>query len=289
MTYFPKRRPQFVSIAIPASLVEDTPHLREKTYKVGLIGRAASIFRVEEIIIYPDVLDKNQKNEIEFIFSVLNYMETPPYLRKHLIKIDPKLKYVGILPPLRTFHHPNSRSVEMVNEGELREGVVVKLNGEKSFAYIGLDKLAIIYKKIPIGERITVKVNKVGKFIEASIVPKTSINSYWGYKVKKSKNPLGKIIKSRDYDLIIGTSRYGKKFEEIIHDLKQAWLSSKRIIILFGSPRKGIIEILKEEGLKAEEVIDFLVNTAGNQGVETIRTEEAVYISLAVFNTLDEL
>ncbi|MEM3654276.1 MAG: putative RNA uridine N3 methyltransferase, partial [Candidatus Bathyarchaeia archaeon] len=186
MSYFPKRRAQFVSIAIPASLVEDTPHLREKTYKVGLIGRAASIFRVEEIIIYPDILNKNQENDMEFIFSALKYMETPPYLRKYLIKMDPKLKYVGILPPLRTSHHPDIMNAKTIKEGELREGVVVKLDGEKSFVYIGLNKLAIIHKKLPIGERISVKVNKVKEFIEASIIPKTSIDLYWGYEVKKS-------------------------------------------------------------------------------------------------------
>ena len=43
-----------LSIAIPASTIADTPHLREKTAKMGLIGRAAAIFRVDEIIVYPD-------------------------------------------------------------------------------------------------------------------------------------------------------------------------------------------------------------------------------------------
>ncbi len=43
-----------LAIAIPASTISDTPHLREKTAKIGLIGRAAAIFRVEEIILYPD-------------------------------------------------------------------------------------------------------------------------------------------------------------------------------------------------------------------------------------------
>ena len=47
----PRRKPSF-SIAIPSSLVSDTPHLREKTAKIGLIGRSAAIFRVEEIVVY---------------------------------------------------------------------------------------------------------------------------------------------------------------------------------------------------------------------------------------------
>jgi len=289
MEYFSKRRAQFLSIAIPASLVEDTPHLRERTYKIGLIGRAASIFRVEEIMIYPDVLTKNQKKDVELISSILNYMETPPYLRKHLIKIDPRLKYVGILPPLRTPHHPSLEDIKKIKEGDYRDGVVVKSNGKKSFVYIGMKKLAIIDKKLPIKKRITIKVNKIGKFIEASIINKSEIESYWGYNVKKSKYPLGKSIKLGNYDLVIGTSRYGRKIEEVIYDLKKAWLSSKRIAILFGSPKRGIIEILEEEGLKVEEITNFLVNTAKDQGVETIRTEEAIYISLAIFNMLNGL
>ena len=39
-----------LSIAIPASVVSDTPHLREKTSKIGLVGRAVAIFRVDEIV-----------------------------------------------------------------------------------------------------------------------------------------------------------------------------------------------------------------------------------------------
>ncbi len=43
-----------LTVAIPASVISDIPHLREKTAKVGLIGRAAAIFRVREIIVFPD-------------------------------------------------------------------------------------------------------------------------------------------------------------------------------------------------------------------------------------------
>jgi len=40
-----------LAIAIPASVISDTPHLREKTAKIGLIGRAAAIFRVDEVVV----------------------------------------------------------------------------------------------------------------------------------------------------------------------------------------------------------------------------------------------
>ena len=50
-----------LTIAIPASIATNTPHLREKTAKIGLIGRAASIFRVDKIIIFPDKPKINQR------------------------------------------------------------------------------------------------------------------------------------------------------------------------------------------------------------------------------------
>ena len=56
-----------LSIAIPASTISDTPHLREKTAKIGLIGRAAAIFRVDEIIVYPDSPKVDQRRDLDFI------------------------------------------------------------------------------------------------------------------------------------------------------------------------------------------------------------------------------
>ena len=66
-------RKKFV-IAIPASVISDTPHLREKTSKIGLIGRAAAIFRVNEIIVYPDNPKVNQSRDVDLIAILLAYM-----------------------------------------------------------------------------------------------------------------------------------------------------------------------------------------------------------------------
>lgn len=63
-----------LSIAIPASVVSDTPHLREKTSKIGMIGRAAAIFKVNAIIIYPDDPRANQKKDMELIDRLLTYI-----------------------------------------------------------------------------------------------------------------------------------------------------------------------------------------------------------------------
>ncbi|HML02482.1 MAG TPA: putative RNA uridine N3 methyltransferase, partial [Candidatus Bathyarchaeia archaeon] len=56
-----------VSIAVPASIVSDIPHLREKTGRIGMIGRAAAIFRVNEIIVFPDNPAANQARDTNLI------------------------------------------------------------------------------------------------------------------------------------------------------------------------------------------------------------------------------
>jgi hypothetical protein len=47
----------------------------------------------------------------------------------------------------------------------------------------------------------------------------------------------------------------------------------------------GLHEIAAQEKLTLEEVADFVVNTIPCQGTETVRTEEALYASLAILNT----
>ena len=112
-----------ISIAIPASIISDTPHLREKTAKIGLIARAAAIFRINQIILYPDNPKQDQHKDLQLIALLLNYLETPQYLRKTLYKIDPDLQYAGILPPLRTPNHPLSGKTKHQKIGEYREGI----------------------------------------------------------------------------------------------------------------------------------------------------------------------
>ena len=54
--------------------------------------------------------------------------------------------------------------------------------------------------------------------------------------------------------------------------------------MVFGAPTLGLYEILKNENLSLDDVVDYVVNTVPKQGTETIRTEEALLASLAIFN-----
>src|SRR4030067_2919862 len=117
-----------LAVAVPASFVADTPHLREKTSKMGLVGRAAAIFRVDEVVVYRDDPKHNQDADLDLIVTLLSYMETPQYLRKSLFKLEPRLQFAGVLPPLRTPHHPVIGRAKGLKPGEYREGLVLSQN-----------------------------------------------------------------------------------------------------------------------------------------------------------------
>jgi len=276
-----------LSIAIPASLVSDVPHLREKTLKIGLVGRAAAIFRVNEIIVFPDIPKVNQKRDIDLISTVLSYMETPQYLRKRLFKIRPELKYAGVLPPLRTPHHPLTGQIKNLKVGEYREGATVSLIGDGTLVDIGVEQPILVPNaKLNPNTRVTVKITELGERPKAALTNRNQIETYWGYRVTVSNLPFGQLIKKRAFDLVIATSRHGKALKEVFNELKSRWKNSRRILVAFGAPTQGLYEIAAYEGLKLEEIAHFVVNTIPDQGTETVRTEEALYASLAILNTM---
>jgi len=274
-----------LSIAIPASIVSDTPDLREKTSKIGLIGRAAAIFRVDQIIIYPDNPKINQAADMDLTAILLAYMETPQYLRKRLFKIKPELRYAGILPPLRTSHHPLNRRIKNLKVGEYREGVTVFRTKKGMLVDIGVEQPALIpNRRLPIGKRVTVKIIKVDKRVEVELANRDEIPEYWGYKVTVTKQPFGKMVKSRGFHLTIATSKYGVPFADVAEKIVEKWRKANNILVAFGAPTHGLYEIVGYKGLSLEEIADFIVNTIPTQGAETIRTEEALIASLAVLN-----
>jgi predicted SPOUT superfamily RNA methylase MTH1 len=274
-----------LTIALPGSIVSDIPHLREKTLKLGLIGRAASIFRVNEIVIFPDDLGANQKQDINLIVTILSYLETPQYLRKRLFKIKPELRYVGILPPLRTPHHPLQKRARKLKTGDFREGAIVSVTKEGSLVDIGVEQpVQISDKKLPVNKRITIKIEKAGRHPKVALANKENIEAYWGYTVTASKASFGELVKA--YDLVIATSKMGTPLSQISDNLTERWMNSTNIMVAFGAPTMGLQEIVAQENLSLDKVADFTVNTIPNQGTDTVRTEEALYATLALLNLI---
>jgi predicted SPOUT superfamily RNA methylase MTH1 len=274
-----------ISMAIPSSVISDVPHLREKTAKIGLIGRAAAIFGIDEIIVYHDLSSSNFKAEADLIANVLRYMETPQYLRKRIFRLRPELRYVGILPPLRTPHHPITKRAADLRVGEYREGVVIAEAKKGVLVDIGVEKPALVAQvRLPLGERVTVKIENVNGKLTAKLADPEALSHYWGYKVTVWEDSFGNLAKSKRFDLKIATSKYGKVFTTIMGAVAERWAKAKAVLIGFGAPDAGLYEIVKREGLTLDEVVDFVVNTIPGQRTETVRTEEAVIASLAVFN-----
>jgi len=261
--------------------------LREKTLRIGLIGRALAIFRVDEIIIYPDIPSQDQTRDASLIEAILSYMETPQYMRRLLFKIRPELRYVGILPPLRTPHHPTQNRKGDLKIGEYREGVVVSSGKRGIRIDIGVETPVFVPNvQVKTNSRVTVRIREKGKQLIGELADPDEIQIYWGYKVNVSKFSLSHLLKDRRYDLVIATSRRGDPIMKIAEKLLDRWKRSRRVLIAFGSPTQGLQEIVRQEGIKLENVVHFIVNTVPNQGVKTVRTEEALYATLAILNTL---
>ena len=274
-----------LAIAIPASVISDTPHLREKTSKIGLIGRAAAIFRVDEIIVYPDNPKANQARDMDFIALLLNYLETPQYLRKRLFKLEPRLQFAGILPPLRTPHHPVSGKIKNLKAGEYREGVVLSQAKEGLLVDIGVDQAALLREKqFAVGDRLTLQVVKAGEQVEVQTVNRDDVPVYWGFRVRAEKRPFGQLVTSGEFDLAIATARVGDKFMDVTGEIGKKWEIAGKILLGFGAPSRGLHEIAKEEGAELEAIVDFVVNMIPEQGTVTVRTEEALLASLAILN-----
>ena len=273
------------AVAIPASLISDTPHLREKTAKIGYIGRAAAIFRVNEIIIYADNPKVNQKNDLGLIELLLSYMETPQYLRRILFELKPELQFAGILPPLRTPNHPLTGRIRDLKIGDYREGVAISKSNEGALIEIGSERPAVLSKaQVTINQRLTVKITKITDHVEVQIANRKEVPEYWGYEISIEHRSLSTFLNSRRFDLTVGTSKIADRFQDVSNALIAQWKGANSIVLLFGAPTRGLFEIAKDQGTNLCDQVDFLLNTIPYQGTETVRTEEALLATLAILN-----
>ena len=169
------------SVFIPNSFLSESKDIKVRTYKVGIIGRALAVYQVKNVVIYNDnKLPENEgKEDAEFIAEVLNYMNTPQYLRKRAFPIKPELKHVGILPPLRTPHHPTDKNPKV---DDFRYGFTVKRNNKGTFVDIGMDKLAFCKEQLTVNKIFSFKITKIAKK-EVIVTPDEPDDIYWGYNV----------------------------------------------------------------------------------------------------------
>jgi hypothetical protein len=101
--------------------------------------------------------------------------------------------------------------------------------------------------------------------------------------------PLGSFLRKRSFDLAVATSRYGSPLADVAEEFVERWKAANTVLVAFGAPSQGLGDIVKREGRRLDELVDFVVNTVPLQGTETVRTEEALFASLAIFNIIAEL
>src|ERR1700688_3808374 len=141
-----------ICVPVPDPVLEEQDSVREKTAKLGQIARYCSIFGVDAIRVFHD---PRGRGESAFIKRVLEYLETPQYLRRRLFPLSEELKFAGLLPPLRIPSHKAKVPISKLQAGEYREGVVL---ADGFSVDAGLDIPVTLRKKEPPQKRISLKL-----------------------------------------------------------------------------------------------------------------------------------
>ncbi|MDV3293002.1 MAG: hypothetical protein LYZ70_01895 [Nitrososphaerales archaeon] len=269
MTFLGRR----LAIAIPDTLLEERDAPRDKTAKLGFIARACATYGVDLVEVFGDATGRG---ESKLIKKVLEYLETPQYLRKRIYPLDEDLRYAGLLPPLRTPSHKPKVPVDSLQIGEIREGVT----NPDGTVDIGLDRAPRLRERTAANRRVTVKVAAKDP-LTAEIIRKEDVGEYWGYSVES--RTIDEVLRDYRFELKIATSRLGDPLQTQLPLLREAVERATSVLFLFGAPSKGLFDIV---GMSLKNRVDFVTNLFAEQHVETIRTEEAVYAGLNLLNIL---
>ncbi|MFP3258150.1 MAG: putative RNA uridine N3 methyltransferase [Caldivirga sp.] len=270
-----------INIAIPYNVTEEATTEEEAVRKIGYIGRAAAIFRVKNVYIYTFKGSEEPRRAL-FIKKNLEYLVTPPYLRKDLFGLDPDLRLAGLLQPLNLPVFGHRRGDVKVHE--VRVGLVIRWDGYYSVVKIGDEMYVKVPKPYPIKSLVAVSIDSVidGKFYRGHVVK--NANVYTGYTVSIVK--LGELVGMGN---LILTGKEGKSIISVMNELRGLINKSGDITVVFGSPRMGVDEILKSEGLGDVLRRSLFVNFIPNQGLVTVRTEEAIVAVLSILNVISSI
>jgi predicted SPOUT superfamily RNA methylase MTH1 len=269
-------------LALPDSSLSDEQTKRDKSIKIGQFARSCSIFRVKRIYIYHDPMSHFEKDDLQLLKTILRYLDTPQYLRKILYPKMQQLEYAGILHPIKAPHHKVSEDIKKVKAGDVRTGAVVKIKGQ-SFVEVGLGSLVPFIGEAFEGKKVNVKFITPYPNLKAIEATQQDIVDYWGYEVKEVRS-LAKLLMGGDKTEVVITSRKGRYFKNTEAKLAQRAKNVQNILVVFGAPKHGILDILAKEGASIKP-FEFVVNMFPDQGTETVRLEEAILGSLAILNS----
>jgi predicted SPOUT superfamily RNA methylase MTH1 len=255
------------ALVIPASVTEEAASDALAAYKVGTLGRAAAVFGVPEVRVYEDPASDARDGRL--VATLLSYQSTAPYLRKRLFPMRDELRHAGVLPPLNT---PTHAVEPRAREGQVRQAVV-RADGRVD---VGLDEPARFRGQAPEGETIRVEVVGAGG---GRVHVREADGPAGAFDVRRARS-LPEALTG--LDPAVGTSVDGDPASELTEGVPIPDGG-----VAFGPPGRGLERILDEEGEDGGEAFDVVVNTVPGQGTETVRTEEAVWVTLGLANAVE--
>ncbi|GLH08467.1 Putative methyltransferase [Gryllus bimaculatus] len=265
-----------LSIAIPSSILENAQSPELRTYLAGQIARAACVFKVDEVVVFDDI-GTCAPNDVTF-------------------QIEPAADSgVDHKTPIRRSCVQMARILQYLEEGVVSNQPTKQ--GRGSLVNVGLTRDVLIDRQLEAGLRVTVKLlppKEGSKKMQGCVVtpqtPEAVTGRYWGYSVRLASS-LSAVFSqapySGGYDLTLGTSDKGENIDELV--LSGGLPTHQHALVVFG----GLAGL--EGALEADPVIqvddpsllfDYYFNTCPDQGSRTIRTEEALLISLAALRPL---
>ena len=290
-----------IFVAITDSSLSDEKNLREKTIKIGRFARVFSIFGVNKVIIYKDPTIKNMNSDKLLMKLILDFLNTPQYLRKSIYPLNHELSYIGLLPPIRAPQHKKKVKLSEVKAGELRIGLIYhkksllnQISNNKKFIIdwrnktyeyyvdVGLDSPIPFLGQGKDGQKIIVKFIDSYPNLKAIQTTETDIEKeYLGYDIL-SINSIDEFIKKIDQKtFVVFTSKKGMLFKNKESEFKEIIKKFEILLIVFGSPSKGINEIYPT----FQKINNSMyLNMFPHQKTETIRLEEALLGTLTIFN-----
>ncbi|MFC3958672.1 RNA methyltransferase [Halovivax cerinus] len=283
-----------VSVLVPSSIAREAEDKREATRKLGYVARAATIFRADRLIVFPDGDGETGRFDGGFAETVLRYAATPPYLKTEAWGKRDELEYAGVLPPLRATTQTGSGSN---GSGSLRRGIVTEV-GPEGRVRVNCGLQHPISLNVPPkmvvdeGERVTVRISSrrpVRAKLEDVPLPGLSIE----------RTDLSAALGREDAGVRIASSRYGEQLTTGRLETLAGRVERDGMTVVFGAPERGLPDILGIEESRvgpssigddgaadgvepsADPGFDLWLNTVPNQGSEVVRTEEAMFATLA--------
>lgn len=267
-------------IAIPDSSLADEQTKRDKSIKAAHIARSCAIFKVNRIYIYRD-RERDYSYDRKMLKLILEFMDTPQYLRRILYPKITELEFAGILHPLKAPHHKPSIDPKNIKVGDIRQAVTAKVKGTY-FVDAGLNALVPLEGSALEGKRITVKFTSEYPTLRCAVASQQDIHEYWGYEVKEVVS-ISEMLKGLN-NMVVMTSKQGEPLSKFEQELKQQLKDASTVLIVFGSPNRGVFEILKDERRHPKEFTKYVLNFFPEQMVETVRLEEAILGCLSLLN-----